>query len=928
MRLLERGDHLVRLGLLLDDSIRGEGRTVLLNGPAGSGKTELLRNFAEAATKSDVLFLDAICSPAERKIPFSVLSQLFRSAPLPPGLVARAGQLIDRALTTTAPATSPYEELTFEAVQVIHGLSQVILDLAAETPLLIGIDDIRNADGPSWCCLHYLARRISSARILLVLAGEDHPEPENSPLRAELLRLPNVAELHVGLLGQDAVTGLLTDELGARAAHRLAPALHAASGGNPLLLHALVEDHREAAGVRAEGYGRAVLRCAHRAGPEPVRIARALAVLGEPAQPAALGDLADTTPATVERALRTLTAAGLLDGGDFRHPAARAAVLDDLPTTERAAYSRRAAELLHRQGADPVAVARHLVDAGDAAPLWARDLLLEAAEHALLDGRVPWAVECLELAHRGCQDGPERAVIRARLADAEWQLNPLAAAHHLGPLVADLRAGRLAPRHGVPLIRQLLWLGRVTEATEALEHLRALPAPEAAGLRDLEAWLAVVHPPLAPHRPRTAAPGGPEDGLTGPHDDVRLRSLAVLSDLLTRGRREETAEQAEQTLSDLSLGRPDPWAVEAALLALQVLVQAGRYRAAERWCDDLAEAATRRTPVWRAVFAAVRAETALRRGELAEAMAAARAALTHLPPGAWGLAVGFPLATLIMAATRAGDHDEGARLLAHPVPFELNAGRHGLHYLHARGHYYLATHHPHAALADFMSCGELMRGWGLDLPDLVPWRTSAAEAWLRLGNKDRARRLASDQLARPGTDGTAARASSLRILATSGPAARWPQLLTEALDIFEDHGNRLEQAHTLADLSRAHYALGEKRRARMVFRRAWHLAKLCRARPLTEELLSVPSGLSGAVAEPEERAELSRLTDSERRVASLAVMGYTNREIAGKLFITASTVEQHLTRVYRKLDVKRRQELPVHLGTGAPGGAEHGGNAA
>ncbi|WP_198047890.1 helix-turn-helix transcriptional regulator [Kutzneria sp. 744] len=44
-------------------------------------------------------------------------------------------------------------------------------------------------------------------------------------------------------------------------------------------------------------------------------------------------------------------------------------------------------------------------------------------------------------------------------------------------------------------------------------------------------------------------------------------------------------------------------------------------------------------------------------------------------------------------------------------------------------------------------------------------------------------------------------------------------------------------------------------------------------------------------------------------------MGYTNREIAARLYVTPSTVEQHLTRVYRKLDVKRRKDLPVDLRT-------------
>ncbi|MHA6758798.1 helix-turn-helix domain-containing protein [Streptacidiphilus sp. PAMC 29251] len=48
-------------------------------------------------------------------------------------------------------------------------------------------------------------------------------------------------------------------------------------------------------------------------------------------------------------------------------------------------------------------------------------------------------------------------------------------------------------------------------------------------------------------------------------------------------------------------------------------------------------------------------------------------------------------------------------------------------------------------------------------------------------------------------------------------------------------------------------------------------------------------------------------------MAELAVHGLTNREIARKLYITVSTVEQHLTRVYRKLGVRRRVDLRFSL---------------
>ncbi|MFJ4095956.1 helix-turn-helix transcriptional regulator [Kitasatospora sp. NPDC089913] len=60
------------------------------------------------------------------------------------------------------------------------------------------------------------------------------------------------------------------------------------------------------------------------------------------------------------------------------------------------------------------------------------------------------------------------------------------------------------------------------------------------------------------------------------------------------------------------------------------------------------------------------------------------------------------------------------------------------------------------------------------------------------------------------------------------------------------------------------------------------------------------------------------LSRAELRVAELAARGRTNRQIAQELFLTVSTVEQHLTSSYRKLGVKRRADLPGHLLPDAP----------
>jgi len=508
--------------------------------------------------------------------------------------------------------------------------------------------------------------------------------------------------------------------------------------------------------------------------------------------------------------------------------------------------------------------------------------------------------------------------VRAKLARAEWQINPCVAQRHFTPLVAGMRANQLDPRDAIAVIRQMLWHGQITEAVEVLNWVRGLGSDTydevTTELRDVELWMACVYPLLGRRYHKPSKPVDEKNTLVLLTTDPWLRSTAALAEGLTRRDYYDAVIRAEHFLQEVYLSHVTPWAEEPAVLALLTLIYADRTCVAAGWCERLLnEATTRNAPTWQATFSAVRSEIALRQGDLRLAVEHAQAAMTYMSPKAWGVAVGFPLGCLILAATRKGNYEEAAKHVAQPVPEAMFQSRYGLHYLHARGHHYLATNRHHAALADFLSCGELMRSWGLDMPGFVSWRTSAAEAWLCLDNHDQAKRLIFDQLARLGPDSCRTRGVSLRLLAAESQASRRPQLLAEAVDIFESCGDRFELARALAELGNAHDALGERKRARMMLRRAWHVAKACDAMPLCRAVLREPTTVNLTVPQSESSAGIESLTGAERRVAALAVAGYTNGEIANKLFITASTVEQHLTRVYRKLNVKHRRDLPTDL---------------
>ncbi|WP_394621194.1 AAA family ATPase [Lentzea sp. JNUCC 0626] len=888
--LLERDDQWAALETALADSLSGSGRVALLAGPVASGKTELLHAFGEAC---GVPFVTATCSAFERDLPLGVASQLFHPLDVPESV----GDLLDVAARAADGPTA----------HQLHALCLALLDLVADTPLVIGIDDVQHADPASLHWLLYLIRRLGQAKVLLVLSETASPRAAHTALHTELLRHPHCREVRLAPL--ESVDVLF--ESGADEAMAL-------SGGNPLLVRALLEDQRlgkprdDGALVIGPGYRRALVSCLHRSEHHVLPVARALAVTGEQATVDSLGRLARADAETVASALDVMNQAGLLVDGWFRDPAARDAVLDDLSTQDRKEMYLGAALLLHDEGAPATEVAPYLMMADHSENPWMVPVFEEAAEHSLRDEQVDTALRYLELAHRACVDVHRRAAIAAKLMRVEWRVNPSAAGRRLGAVVPALRSGQLSDHDATSLVQPMLWNGQVDEATEALDRVRRASSA-GAGTRAMELWLACSHPALAR---RTSRPDAAKTRTVSLTSGPTLKAVTALASVLTCGNNAGAATDAEHVLQAARPSDSGWWGPESAMVALQALVYADRLDVAAQWCDRLLdEAQAKNLAVARAFFSCVRAEVSLRRGDLTSAFDHAQNALDLMPAGGWGVAVGMPLGILIAAATRMGRHDDAASFLEQPVPEATFQSRYGLHYLHARGHHYLATSRHYAAVADFLSCGELMTSWGVDQPGLVPWRTSAAEAWLSHGaNRDEAKRLITEQLARLGPDASRTRGVALRLLAATNQPHNRPRLLQDAVAILEEHGDQYELARALADLSKAHQALREHRRAWTVARRAWHVANVCDAAELCEELLPSRAKADEDAAVDEKPVDpIATLTVAERRVAALAAIGYTNREIASKLYITASTIEQHLTRVYRKLNVKYRRDLPADL---------------
>jgi DNA-binding CsgD family transcriptional regulator len=935
--LLERAAALAMIDRRLRDAVAGHGSLLLIEGPAGIGKTRLVLAAGWHGRELGLTTLSARGSELERDFAYGLVRQLFE-APLvaasPPEqaeLLAGAAGHAARLFGLAAARDDAADALLDPSFAILHGLYWLSANLGRRSPLLLCVDDVHWADQASLRFLHYLGRRVQELPIAIVAATRPARSADGSPLLAALAADPAAEVLEVAPLSQQAVAELIRLALGTGVAPAFAAACHEVTGGVPFLIRELVRAIAEAgieptaaassrvAGLAPRAVSDSVVQRLSRLSAAGRELARAAAVLGEADLRLAAG-LAGLDPGAAATAADELAAAGILEDGRplrFVHPIVRAAVEADLPPGERAGLHVAAAGCLADEGASRYRIAAHLLATDPAGDDRVAESLLSAARIATANGAPDSAVAYLRRALAEPPSEELRPDVLLELGFAEsYAADPQAAAHLQAALeIAPAPTAQVSIT--LALGRMLQIGGRNREALAVFDRTRAR-----LGGTDRSAALTLEGAALG------AAQFDAETADDAAKRIARLRRVAeeepdvppsVFGVLAVAA---VNANEPADVVARLALraldGAPKllPEAVDRPPFfyhACNALAFAERSpEALSRFGQALADARRLGSLPHVLGLSCYRALHQLRIGNLADAEADARVAL-ETGPRLPGLHAAVALAALLetlaeRAEFEAAEAADARYRLAEQFPTTMQAGW----LIAARGRLRLAERRPAAALDDLLAAGELFARLRISTPG-ISWRSDAALAHLALGAPADARALAAEEvtLARafngPRTLGVALRAAGL----TDG-GTRGIELLRQAVRALEGSGARLEHARAMTDLGAALRRAGHRADSRDVLRAALDLAHRCGAIALTEraraELLAAGGRPRRLVL-----SGLDSLTPSERRVAQLAAGGLSNHEIAQNLFITTRTVEGHITHAYQKLAITSREQLPAAL---------------
>ena len=883
-RALARAVETVRAG--------GSG-VVLIEGPAGIGKTRLLVEAARMATAAGIPVLTARGSQLERSFGFGAVRQLFEAATV---RAARRDQLL---AGSAAAARGVFEQIADDqradgTFAVLHGLYWLTVNLTAEGPQVLTVDDVQWCDRASLRFLAYLVKRLEGLPVLVVMTLRTGEQHDDETLLAELALEPSARVLRPQPLSQEAAHLLVRERLGA-AAEAFVGVCHRTTSGNPLLLRQLLRaleaegvppDVAHTDTVRAVGsraVSSLVMLRLRRMPPEVTAAARAVAVLGQDADLPTVAALARMPEEQAAAALDLLSRSEVLKDErplTFVHPLVRDAVYDDLPAAERALHHERAAEVLQQAGVGAEQVAAHLLLAPRRGKGATVAVLRAAARTALERGASDSAVILLRRALDEPVLGRERVDVLVELGMAETLVDGPAGAAHLSEAYAFLDDAAERARIATVIARTHVFASPAGVATAfARDAAAALPVElddARQGLLALQRITGFMHG-LPPESYRA----GPAPEVSGAGDGARMLAATLAYERLLDGEDREGAVALARFALDgdrlLAVDNGLLWVVAANVLLL------GDADIGDFW--DRAYAQAHATGSLFAVLSVNlwRGYTQWRHGQLDDALQSiADATEQHRMWG--GSVVGMTYA----AAFRAGVHLDKGDLDAAGVVLDeargyprIGEGTRLLRETEAR--LLIAQGRPEEALEVLAATVQPV---AIVNPVWAPWRGLKAAALAALGQRDEALRLAEQEAAllrRWGAPSALGR--SLRMLGElAGDSGT--TLLRQAVDL-------LTPTTSAVELARARVALG--RRPDVGAAEAIALLQQAHDAALAHGAQGVQRDAMAALAERGEQVAavcqaLTGPSGRERQVLELTASGLDVNQVAQQLFLTPGTV--------------------------------------
>jgi DNA-binding CsgD family transcriptional regulator len=927
-------DREVELGLIsaaVASACGGAGAAVLVEGAAGIGKTSLLALACEQAARAGMTVLAARAAEFESGYAWGVARQLFEPATRSAGLAA-AGDAAALAAPALTPRAGRAEEDSFS---VLHGLYWLTAGIAQQAPLLLAVDDLHWADQPSLRFIGHLIRRLEGLPVAVALTVREPRSgtAQEKALTASLAAEPGVTVLRPTALGRAACAELVREALGGQPSAAFHDTCRELTGGNPLLLQALLTGlvAEDITGQDADvphlrrltpgTVSRSVLLRLGRMSSASLAAARAIAVLGTAATMARAAQLSGLDGDACAEAVGALMAEQLVEGEHvlgFVHPLVRSAVYEDLARPVRQRWHARAARMLDGESAAPEEVTVHLLASAPAGDDWVVGKLRLAAVDARGRGAADVALLCLQRALAEPPAARERADVLFELGSLETMDDPVTAVTHMSEALTDTTGW---PRRGevaLALAEALALGGQFGAGVDVLSRASA-EAVDERSREGLQAALfntarmdlgtrAATGPLLERVQARTARGEQLEPQLTA-NLAIELAAAGVDRAAATRSAREAlTAIPLLMSVSAAAL----PETISVLLFADEA---AEARAAAQEWLQLARRQGSLPSASVAEGFSSL---VALYGGEISDAVAYGLQGMA----GTANIWISTIVSSFVVRALiDRGELNQASALLAeHGLTGDLPPSwPHNL-VRYARGCLHAASGDHAAAVGDLLAAGDQADQWRIPNPAILPWRSDAALSLASAGDRDRARRLAVMEVdaARAWGAGRAL-GIALRAAGLVEGQAGGTDLLAEAVAVLRPSPAPLELARALVDLGAAERRSGSRAKARETLREGLDLAHRQGGLRLAER---ARRELVIAGGKPRRDAIRGRdaLTPSELRVAELAASGQTNRQIAQALFVTQRTVENHLTSTYAKLGIESRSDLAGSLaGSQRPG---------